>query len=54
LRHAGALLQATARQHGAIDTFSDDEIELAGRFPESTLMRAWHYWKARLPRAQAM
>jgi ribulose-5-phosphate 4-epimerase/fuculose-1-phosphate aldolase len=49
-----ALLQATARLHGPVDTFSDDEIALAGRFPEPTLARAWHYWKARLPRAEAM
>ena len=46
-----ALLQSTARVHGKIDTFSDDEIGMAGRFPEATLARAWHYWNARLPRA---
>jgi ribulose-5-phosphate 4-epimerase/fuculose-1-phosphate aldolase len=46
-----ALLQSAARMHGKVDTFSDDEIGLAGRFPEATLARAWHYWNARLPSA---
>jgi ribulose-5-phosphate 4-epimerase/fuculose-1-phosphate aldolase len=44
-----AQLQGAAHLHGEIDTFTDDEIELAGQFPESTLTRAWQYWKARLP-----
>jgi ribulose-5-phosphate 4-epimerase/fuculose-1-phosphate aldolase len=44
-----ALLQTQALQHGRIDAFSDEEIDLAGRFPEASLVRAWDYWHARLP-----
>ena len=43
-----AELQLQALQHGPIDTFSDEEIDLAGRFPEATLARAWDLWCRRL------
>lgn len=45
-----AELQTAALAYGAIDCFTEREIELAGRFPEATLVRAWDYWCARLPR----
>ncbi len=44
-----AELQLRARSYGPIDSFTDDEIDLAGKFPEATLSRAWNYWCARLP-----
>jgi hypothetical protein len=31
-----------------IDSFTDAEIDLAGKFPEASLSRAWNYWYARL------
>jgi HCOMODA/2-hydroxy-3-carboxy-muconic semialdehyde decarboxylase len=42
-----AELQLRALQHGSVDAFTDEEIELAGKFPVSTLVRAWDYWCAR-------
>ncbi len=44
-----AELQLRALQYGPIDAFTDAEIDLAGKFPEATLSRAWNYWCARLP-----
>jgi len=43
-----AELQLRGLQYGSIDVFTDEEIELAGKFPESTLARAWDLWRARL------
>jgi len=43
-----AELQLRGLQHGPLDTFTDEEIALAGKFPEATLARAWDYWRARL------
>jgi HCOMODA/2-hydroxy-3-carboxy-muconic semialdehyde decarboxylase len=43
-----AELQLRGLQHGPIDVFTDKEIEMAGKFPEATLARAWDYWCARL------
>jgi hypothetical protein len=34
--------------YGAIDSFTGAEIDLAGKFPEASLSRAWNYWYARL------
>lgn len=47
-----AELQLGARLYGEIETFNDDEIELASQYQESTLNRAWNYWCARLPKAR--
>lgn len=44
-----AELQLRALQYGPIDAFTDAEIDLAAKFPEATLSRAWNYWCARLP-----
>lgn len=43
-----AELQLRALSYGSVDSFTDEEIDLAGRFPEATLARAWNYWNARL------
>jgi ribulose-5-phosphate 4-epimerase/fuculose-1-phosphate aldolase len=43
-----AELQLRALQYGSIDTFSNEEIDLAGRFPEATIARAWNLWRTRL------
>lgn len=43
-----AELQLRAASYGPIDTFTDEEIDLAGKFPETTLARAWNYWHTRL------
>jgi hypothetical protein len=43
-----AELQLRALSYGPIDGFTDEEIDLAGRFPEATLARAWTYWHMRL------
>jgi HCOMODA/2-hydroxy-3-carboxy-muconic semialdehyde decarboxylase len=43
-----AELQLRALTYGPIDVFTDAEIELAGKFPEASLSRAWNYWRARL------
>jgi ribulose-5-phosphate 4-epimerase/fuculose-1-phosphate aldolase len=43
-----AELQLRALSCGPIDIFTDEEIDLAGRFPEATLARAWNYWHMRL------
>jgi ribulose-5-phosphate 4-epimerase/fuculose-1-phosphate aldolase len=41
-------LQLRAMAYGAIDSFTDAEIDLAGKFPEASLSRAWNYWYAGL------
>lgn len=46
-----AELQLRALTYGEIDAFTDDEIALAGKFPETTLARAWDYWRSRLTHA---
>lgn len=46
-----AELQLRALTYGKIDVFTDAEIDLAGRFPEATLSRAWNYWCSRLEKA---
>lgn len=43
-----AELQLRALQYGSIDTFTPAEIELASKFSEATLARAWSYWNSRL------
>jgi HCOMODA/2-hydroxy-3-carboxy-muconic semialdehyde decarboxylase len=43
-----AELQLRGLSYGAIDSFTPDEIRLAGNFAETTLTRAWNYWCARL------
>lgn len=43
-----AELQLRAMVYGAIDNFTDEEIDLAGKFPEASLSRAWNYWYSRL------
>ncbi|MDO9413288.1 MAG: class II aldolase/adducin family protein [Pseudolabrys sp.] len=43
-----AELQLRAMTYGDIDVFNDAEIELAGKFPEASLSRAWDYWVARM------
>jgi len=48
-----AELQLQALSHGEIESFSDEEIELASKYPEATLVRAWHYWCSRLQRPRA-
>lgn len=47
-----AELQLRALIYGKIDVFTDAEIDLAGKFPEATLSRAWNYWCARLEDAR--
>lgn len=42
-----AELQLRAMSYGAIDAFTDAEIDLAARYPQATLTRAWHYWRTR-------
>ena len=46
-------LQLQARQYGDIDVFTDEEIALAGKYPEATLTRAWDYWATRSHTFQA-
>jgi ribulose-5-phosphate 4-epimerase/fuculose-1-phosphate aldolase len=41
-------LQLRGLTYGAIDSFTDKEIELAAKFPDATLTRAWNYWCSRL------
>ena len=43
-----AELQLQALLYGEIESFSDEEIELASKYPEATLVRAWDYWCSRL------
>jgi len=43
-----AELQLRARSYGAVDVFTEAEIELAAQYPEATLTRAWDYWVSRL------
>jgi ribulose-5-phosphate 4-epimerase/fuculose-1-phosphate aldolase len=43
-----AELQLNAQQYGEVDSFTDEEIILASKFPDATLNRAWDYWQARL------
>jgi ribulose-5-phosphate 4-epimerase/fuculose-1-phosphate aldolase len=43
-----AELQLRALSYGEIDCFNDEEIDLAGKYPEATLSRAWDYWCSRL------
>lgn len=43
-----AELQLRALNYGPVDSFTEDEIDLAGKFPEATLARAWNYWHTRL------
>jgi ribulose-5-phosphate 4-epimerase/fuculose-1-phosphate aldolase len=40
--------QARAMSCGEVDAFTDGEIELAGRFADTTLTRAWGLWCARV------
>lgn len=42
-------LQLRAGAYGEVDHFTETEIDLAGRFPEATLARAWEYWCSHLP-----
>lgn len=44
-----AELQSKALAFGEISVCTDEEIALAERFPETTLARAWNYWRSRLP-----
>ncbi len=46
-----AELQLKALSHGEIESFTDEEIDLASKYQETTLMRAWNYWCSRLPDA---
>lgn len=41
-------LQLRALAYGNISAFTDQEIALAEKFPEATLVRAWDYWRSRL------
>jgi len=43
-----AELQLRALQYGPVDVLTDAEIDLAGKFSEATLSRAWDLWCARL------
>jgi HCOMODA/2-hydroxy-3-carboxy-muconic semialdehyde decarboxylase len=43
-----AKLQLDALSYGPIDVFTDAEIDLAGKFPEATFVRAWDYWQSHL------
>jgi ribulose-5-phosphate 4-epimerase/fuculose-1-phosphate aldolase len=43
-----AELQLRALSYGEIDTFTDEEIDLAAKYPPATLERAWNYWRFRL------
>lgn len=43
-----AEVQMRAVAHGPIDTFTPNEIALAGRFRDATLARAWNLWLSRL------
>jgi ribulose-5-phosphate 4-epimerase/fuculose-1-phosphate aldolase len=46
-----AELQLRALSFGEISVCTDEEIGLAEKFPEATLVRAWDYWRSRLPNA---
>ncbi|MDO8878410.1 MAG: class II aldolase/adducin family protein [Pseudolabrys sp.] len=43
-----AELQLRALTYGAVDSFSDAEIDAASRYSQATLSRAWEYWNSRL------
>lgn len=43
-----AELQSRSLAYGAIETFTEAEIELAANYSAATLARAWHYWRSRL------
>jgi ribulose-5-phosphate 4-epimerase/fuculose-1-phosphate aldolase len=43
-----AELQLRALAYGNISAFTDEEIALAEKFPDATLVRAWDYWRSRL------
>jgi HCOMODA/2-hydroxy-3-carboxy-muconic semialdehyde decarboxylase len=43
-----AELQLRAMSYGPISVCTPEEIDLASRYPESTLVRAWDYWHSRL------
>ena len=42
-------LQLRALNYGEISAFTDEEVKLAEKFPETTMRRAWDYWRSRLP-----
>lgn len=42
-----AELQLRTMTYGPVDAFTDAEIDLASRYPQATLTRAWHYWASR-------
>lgn len=44
-------IQLRALAHGAIDVFTDEEIALAGKYPPTSLSRAWALWCSRLEAA---
>jgi HCOMODA/2-hydroxy-3-carboxy-muconic semialdehyde decarboxylase len=46
-----AELQLRALSFGEISVCTDEEIGLAEKFPGATLVRAWDYWRSRLPNA---
>jgi ribulose-5-phosphate 4-epimerase/fuculose-1-phosphate aldolase len=48
-----AELQLRALQYGQIDAFTNQEIQLASKFLDATLKRAWGYWQARLAASSA-
>lgn len=45
-----AEIQLKARLYGEIDAFNDQEIDLASKYRDATLVRAWDCWSARLRR----
>lgn len=49
-----AELQLRARSYGDIDVFTEEEIDLAAKYPEATLTRAWDYWASRLQPPSAL
>ena len=46
-------LQLRALQYGPLDKFRDAEIEMASKFSEATISRAWDLWRARLGASQS-
>lgn len=45
-----AEIQLRSLVYGEIDAFTPEEIALAEKFPEATLVRAWDFWRSRLDR----
>jgi ribulose-5-phosphate 4-epimerase/fuculose-1-phosphate aldolase len=43
-----ASMQLDAAKYGRVDVFTAEEVALASKFPDSTVNRAWDYWRVKI------